>query len=635
MYTEQINAYGGNLSHRIILINNDGQGTDITRLVTEFSIYESIFNTTMSADFVIIDSLGLIDGASPLTGQELITIEFISNNTTLLGAAPAMAFKVYKVDNKTELNPGTLVYSIHAASPELELNLTRYVDTPYKDLTGDRTVDAILKKYIIPKNSSKGVFYEPVDNVVTYTPVRHHPFDAIQVIGSESRSAENGDTSSYFFYETRQGFNFRTLSNLLQQSPQNDNVSPTGELSYFFSDPATESGKNLLERTIIGHTFLHNVDTLDSLTAGLYENDVVVVDTITKTFYETKFNYANNFNDLPHITGGGKPLINLSQDRLLGSNMGGSAHNRLVFGSLTVDGKSLGERITPTNDPDVFHGSERFTTVKNTVAQIASLKQHGIQVTVPVNLNIYAGDIVNIFIPTYMMRENDMTTSFIKHYGNSPGFLVTSISTTYTKNGDYISSMECVKESFATDLRGRPAFGAGTISKKITDLQRFITQSYSDVPFTSDKLIGVVTGTFSNIVQAKGKEIVKGLSEGTTLPDVSATGAVDAAATAAQDAVTSAAANAQAAVTAQVDKLTSAFSKEAIAGSVTEIGTQLVTSKLLSAFGVANFAKLVKIIKLLEKIPLFTSPITSIKSNISSVKSTVTDAAKSTISGGG
>jgi hypothetical protein len=48
-----------------------------------------------------------------------------------------------------------------------------------------------------------------------------------------------------------------------------------------------------------------------------------------------------------------------------------------------------------------------------------------------------------------------------------------------------------------------------------------------------------------------------------------------------------------------------------------------VTSKLLSAFGVGNFAKLVKIIKLLEKIPLFKSPITSIKSNISSVKSTI------------
>lgn len=633
MITEHINPYGGNLSHRILLINSDNGVSDITRLVTEFTIYESIFNTTMSADFVIIDSIGLIDSESPLTGQEVISIEFISNNTSILGATPAMAFKVYKVDNKTELNPGSLVYSLHAASSELELNMTSYVDTPYKNLSGDKVVQAILEKHILGKNNIKGVFYEPVDNIVTYTPAKHHPFDAIQIVGRESisRNLATNDASCYLFYETRQGFNFRTLSNLLQQEPIEDSTSPSGKLSYFFSDPGTESGQRLLERSIIGHTFLHNVDTLDSLAEGLYENDMIVIDPITKTFSETTFNYANNFDELTHISGGGKPLINLAREGLLGSGIRGSAHNRLIFGNLNdvgIEDRTIGERISDTNDPDVFHGKKRFSTVKNTVAQVASLKQHGIHITVPANLNINAGDVINIFIPTYMMKENDLSSSFIEHYGDNPGFLVTSASTRYTKDGDYVTSLECVKESFATDLRGRQLLGPISTLRKATDLQRFITQSYSDIPFTSDRFIGVITGTFSNIVAARGKEIVRDISEGTTLADVSVT---DAASTAAEDAVNQAATAATEAVDSAVSDITASLSKEAIVDDVTQLGVQLATSKLLSAFGVGNFQKLIGIIRLLEKIPLFRSPITSIKSNISSA----TDAAKSTISGGG
>ena len=44
--TERINPYGANLSHRISFIDSDNSGLDITGLVIEFNIYESIFSQT-------------------------------------------------------------------------------------------------------------------------------------------------------------------------------------------------------------------------------------------------------------------------------------------------------------------------------------------------------------------------------------------------------------------------------------------------------------------------------------------------------------------------------------------------------------------------------------------------------------
>ena len=660
MFTEKINPYGGDLAHRVELVNSDNNIIDITRLVSEFTIYESIFDSTMSVDLVMVDSIGLIDSQSPFSGQEFISITFVSSNASLLGASPSMLFKVYKVANKTELTPSSVVYSLHAASLELEQNLTNYVTTPYKDHLGHDAVEKILRTYVLGENSSKAVYYENAENIVPYTPARQHPFDAIKTIGSESRAdAAHREASCYLFYETRQGFNFRTLSDLLIQPPLTDSNSNAanqyGELSYYFSDPATESAKSIKERTIVGHTFLDSVDTLESLTDGLYQNDLVVIDPITKTYSETSFNYAKDFNKLPHITGGGKPLLNLSQDNILGSRMSGSTHTRFMFGDLNTSGiedKTIGNRITADNDPDLYHSRERFRTVKNSIAQMASLRQHGIKITVPVNLNINAGDIINIYIPTHVLKESELSSAFIEHYGDSPTFLVTSISTRLTKDGDYLTSMECVKESFARDLRGRAIdFGFDLDGETpISDLLQFVTQLYTSAPFTTDRFIGVVAGTVTSILVAQGKQLLDDIVSDATaaaeeaLTESAEEAATDAAADAAEDAVDSAVDQAAAGVEqaidqaaanveAKADELAAQFTREAIASEVVQIGTQLATSKLVSSIGVDKFAKLVRIVRLLEKIPIFKAPISEIKTDISSAKASLTSSLAGTDGG--
>lgn len=478
--TSRINPYGGDLSHTIQLIDSDESLIDITRLVIEFNIYESIFNQTLSADFAIRDSVGIIDGQSPLTGQEFILVTFSSSNSTILGASPELLFKVHKVANKTEITPGTTVFTLSCASPELEDNLTKTVKNGYKDKLGSEAVADIFIQYIDLQNS-KGIDIEETENIVPYIPARHTPFEAIEVIGRESRSKTYGDASHYLFFETTQGFRFRTISSLLSQEPAEDAV-------YYFSDPGAP-GNNIKERTIIGHTYLDNVDTIDLLQKGLYDNNVSVIDPITKTFSETRFNYANDFTKLPHISGGGKPTLNLNRSRILGNEIPGSGQFRFLVGDLgriSSNNATFDSRLTPDNDPYIFHGRERYRKTPLVAAQLASLRQHGIDITVPVNLTVNAGDIIQIFIPAAKDRRTEL--AFIEHYGPNPTFLVISTNTRLTVNGDYITTMQCVKESFGIDIRGRQIqlSGQGPAASFAGSVLSFFTQKTSEFGIPTD-----------------------------------------------------------------------------------------------------------------------------------------------------
>lgn len=643
LLTSRINPYGGDLSHTIQLIDSDESLIDITRLVVEFNIYESIFNQTLSADFAIRDSVGIIDGQSPLTGQEFILVTFSSSNPTILGASPELLFKVHKVANKTEITPGTTVFTLSCASPELEDNLTKKVKYGYKDKLGSEAVADIFTQYIDLQNS-KGIDIEETENIVPYTPAGHTPFEAIEIIGRESRSANPSysDVSHFLFFETTQGFRFRTISSLLSQEPAEDAV-------YYFSDPGAP-GNNIKERTIIGHTYLDNVDTIDLLQKGLYDNDVSVIDPLTKTFSETRFNYANDFTKLPHISGGGKPTLNLDRSRILGGEIPGSGQSRFLVGDLakiSSNNATFDSRITPDNDPYIFHGRERYRKTPLVAAQLASLRQHGIDITVPVNLTINAGDIVQIFIPAAKDRRTEL--AFIEHYGPNPTFLVVSTNTRLTVNGDYITTMQCVKESFGIDIRGRPIqlIGQGPSTGFSAAGLAYTNQLLNEIGLPTDNIIGTISGTLSSVVSSTANKAITDVKDkATTEVDKSLSDATAAAADpnteGASDVVTDEATlsnsldqtldSASDDIAAQGQELAE-NAVENIKNAAVAAGVTLATTKVLSALNVspAKMAKLIRIIALLEKIPIFKGPITDVKADAAALK----DSASSAVTGGG
>ena len=649
--TERTNPYVGNLSHTINFFDSDGGVIDITRLVLEFNIYENIFSHTIAADFAIRDAIGLIDaGQSPMTGQEFIEISFQSNNSSLLGAAgrPLM-FKVNRVANKKEITAGSAVYTLDCSSIEYERNMTTDVITSSKDKLGSEVVKDIFNNYIYAGNK-KGLEVEESENVVPYTAVGQTPFEAIETIAKECRSKGTyGDASHYLFYETTQGFDFRTLTSLLQQDPRPG-------VEYYFSNAAAADSYPP-EKTIIGHTFLDNVDTIDLLLKGMYGGDVGVIDPITKKFSETSFNYAKDFDRLPHITGGGYPTINLSRSNVLESEAGSSSHKRFLVGDLASQSGnniSFDSRITPDNDPYTFHGREQYRKAPLVAAQLASLQQFGINISVAANLNVNAGDIIQLFIPGNKDRQGVADSAFINHYGSSPTFLVIGTAIKHTLNGDYISTFQCVKESFATDLRGQRIQIEGESTQQFTaGPLAYLAQTFSKNGTPTDNHTSVVSGVVDDI---KTKALDKGLKEVSKAAEKAASDDTDKATS--DDTDTDTAPETEVttgdAIKADLDQAAADIETEAralaadavkdFANAALATGAALVTAKVMSSLNVspAKLAKIIAVIKLLEKIPIFKGPIADVKGDIAGLKEGVTstvdsatDSITSSITGGG
>jgi len=488
--------YGHDLRHSIQIVGGNGAEINITQQVLEFTIYESLFRNFISADFVIRDAEGIIDSL-PIVGQEQIIVTF-SGKAARLGVRKQLLFKLYKVTGRQKIAGDAHVYVLKGASFELEKNLSYNVNPYYKDKLGSEIVQNVYDEYIsVNSSEKKPIFIEPTENIVPFTGTGHNPFDIIKNVAKHSRSAEHTEKSFYLFYETREQFNFRTLASLFNAEQQFDYV-------YEFSDPGAEAAQRTVEgarKSIIGFTFLDTVDTVSSIKEGLYDNRTLVIDPLTKSYVEAGFNYAKDFDYISHIQGGGKPTIRTSVDSILGADIGGPGHNRLIVDNLNIastKNQDYDGRITANNDPQTYFSTERHKHVVNTIVQEASIKQHGIAITVPSNLNIVPGHIVTIKIPT-----NNEFGDYIKHYGRDAKFLVTAVSNRLTKNGDYVTNLECVKESFSVDINGNPVFSSDqaldTLFNLLTENLLFSFLDTGKIPFGTDKAIsGLLTDIENN-----------------------------------------------------------------------------------------------------------------------------------------
>ena len=215
--------------------------------------------------------------------------------------------------------------------------------------------------------------------------------------------------------------------------------------------------------------------------------------------------------------------------------------------------------------------------------------------------------------------------------------------------------MQCVKESFAVDIRGQKILAGSGVPFTAGPLA-YVVQLFSQYGSGTDNFIGIASGALSGIIASgKDKALQAAKDAGTEAVDklTADAAAEDAAGDAAGDAAADAVPLEDAiekqldATAADIEANAKALANEAVqnlTNAAIATGTALVTAKALSALNVspAKLAKLIQIIKILEKIPVFKKPITDVKADLAAAQDTVTssvqaagDSVSSTIAGGG
>lgn len=292
----------------IRLVSYTGFEVNLRKLMASIEIYESVYSNGISGSILLSESLNLARSV-PIIGQEEIFFTFrtpgISNSSRTLRA------KVFKVSShlQGDAGRGVNVLKLEFVSPIVTLSNSVKMNRSIKSKSYSTMVSSIyndLKK--IDLNLPE-LYVEPTAGSTTLIIPNWSPLYAINWMSYRSTSSIDNMASDYFFYQTLDGFFFRSLSSL-KKVPADityKNI-PAGFRDKRFKERMIESDL----RNIIEHSIADVSDKLKETATGLYGSKLLVHEMVTKSYYTQYHSYRDTFRISPHLNE--HPIIDRAND---------------------------------------------------------------------------------------------------------------------------------------------------------------------------------------------------------------------------------------------------------------------------------------------------------------------------------
>jgi len=213
------------------MTSNTGQVIDLSKLFLEVNIYESIFNNFLNGKITILDTFDLITNV-PITGNEDIEIDII---TTQFDDPITLNFKIYKIDKDVEVQKNlqkNKMFIMYICSSELLLANT-CLSRKFND-NNENTIAWLLENTL---ESDKELTSTTCSETFSFNT---NFWTIPRIIEFISNNSKTSTYSDYIFFEDFDGFNFKPLSELL-------NETEVQELTYERSTEAFAKINNIIE----------------------------------------------------------------------------------------------------------------------------------------------------------------------------------------------------------------------------------------------------------------------------------------------------------------------------------------------------------------------------------------------------
>lgn len=368
--------------------------------------YEDIYSNEMSGYIEIMESEtfregfeGLQDG---IIGEETLKLIFCSrfpNGTEQEDIE--VEFSLNKLDKWQQNTLEQKVYKLHFVSKYHDANVG-HRSRKYWEGTSDDIIKRIVEKQL----GGSLVRTDPAkfNNEIIFPNLM--PYQVANFLSDISMSNKYNDPK-YLFYECRDGFNFVTMSYLMDQP-----------ISHMMSAEIFAHGSGDLNRFNIQSYASNSLfDSLMNETTGMFGNTYIQYDKIDKKYYETVNTYPDTWDQFKHV--GETPLV---------KNLKVSGKNRFQF---MIAGK-------PENPNTYIHTDEWSGQLLNRSNQS---KNNTFVVTYTGNTNLKIGRTIDFGIMSTKNRGMDQDRNL------SGKFLITRIKHVINRN-NYITMLEIVKDGY-------------------------------------------------------------------------------------------------------------------------------------------------------------------------------------------
>ena len=396
-------AVDASIYEKFIVESADGSRTvDIRQGVVGFIYYENILAPSVTATVVVVNTGGTIRGKDgkmqgiynglPLRGGERVIIKIAGNSKSNDGLDfsknVTQYFYVASIQN-VDVSAEKELFTLHLVSRESITNQTIRVGRKFPtSQTISDSVSDIIKDYL---KSDKFGTIDQTQNKYGFIGNLKKPFSVITWLASKS-VAYNGpgkdSTAGFLFYETQEGFNFRSIDNLINQDPFIED--------YTYSPGVVKFDDPRKDFKIIKYSIDRNQDLMGKLQRGAYSSERYYINPVSfkpdiRHFKSTDYMGDDGINNLGNekIT-----LPSIDDDKSLGD-----LPTRIFVGMLDVGTVEKTTTDKGWNDP-AERNADPAKTQAQSMMRYNQLMSQIVEITVPLNTNLTAGVVIRCIFPS-------------------------------------------------------------------------------------------------------------------------------------------------------------------------------------------------------------------------------------------
>lgn len=372
--------------------------------VNEVIVYQSMLDDTVRASFIINDS-GSRDnynsktvnieeedrGGLKITSGEKVELVIVDDRGNELEFIDTNEFMVEHVESSSS-NTMIESFSIFLCTPDYIKNSlsVNYVRKRYEG----KISDIITRVLIEDLKTKKEIEVDVTSNTLPILGHQDKPLDFCTLLAPKSISEKYPELSGYFFYDTYNGYKFKSIDVLFSQSEKRRMI---------FTNTSTPPPPGYTNK-IVNFNFENTMNVIKNLKASaLSKSTLKTFDNYTNEYVENLFDSNDTFQEFNNA-GKEKPLVGsyLSLDEE-SSNIINQIYNT---GTLPP-GSDLEEQLKTAKDP-TFNIDE---IVRKSIARYNQTFLLRCQIVIAGDFDIYPGDIIVCDFPEISPKDLRLETS--------------------------------------------------------------------------------------------------------------------------------------------------------------------------------------------------------------------------------
>ena len=430
---------------------DEGKSIDIADILSDVKYYEDVLSNSISLTVIIAETggsdvnsmgnTGILDGL-PVRGGEPCNIVIEDHEGNVLKFKDENKLYVNRVRN---VIAGTQkdVYAIDFTSRELLANEQCRVVKRYEGKISDNVKDILTKA----TSKDAGIKTEKEVNV-DETSIRYNfigndrkPFYVCTWLASKSIPAtagKIGGAAGYLFYETHDGFNFRSIDVLFGQEAKGN---------YIFSNTADNPESGEYKGKILSYDIDRDIDLHSNLSAGAYANRTLFFDFYAMNYKVRKFSVdeagGSNENEGGSkgkiVTAGADEIDSVADEfRLPVSRL----MNRVLDVGTLPAGKNIDEQLKAWKDDPEQSTYDATQTMVQSVMRYNQMFSIKINIMIAGDFSLRAGDLIYCEFP---QLTTDPNTTINKKSGGL--YMISSLCHNLTPRETY-TSLTLVRDTF-------------------------------------------------------------------------------------------------------------------------------------------------------------------------------------------